>query len=209
MNAVADLFTGDQPQSEHLDWPDGAFRHWPAFWSPDHADALFVALDREITWQVHTVRMFGRELPSPRQSRWFGDPGADYRYSGIRHAPQPWTPTLTRLRVEIEQRLGLGINSVLANRYRDGGDRMGWHSDDEPELGTRPVIVSASFGASRRFALRHRSRPLRQSLWLENGSLLVMAGDSQTCWQHALPATRAPCGPRINLTFRFIQQGRS
>lgn len=204
MNAVADLFAGDPRHTERLDWPDGEFRYIPAFWPPGCADALMTALQDEVPWQVHPVRMFGREIPSPRQSGWFGDPGTDYRYSGVSHPPMPWTPTLTGIRRDIEQRLDIVVNSVLANRYRDGADCMGWHSDDEPELGARPVIVSASFGASRRFALRHRRLPLRQSLWLEHGSVLIMAGDSQACWQHALPATRAACGPRINLTFRFI-----
>ncbi len=213
MNAAADLFAGDRHGADRAptdrpDWPDGGFRLLPAFWPPARADALFAALRQEIPWQVHPVRMFGREIPSPRQSCWFGDPGTDYRYSGVRHAPLPWTPTLSGIRGEIEARLGVAVNSVLANHYRDGADRMGWHSDDEPELGSRPTIVSASFGASRRFALRHRRLPLRQSLWLEHGSVLVMAGDSQAGWQHALPATRLACGPRINLTFRFIHRDR-
>lgn len=192
-----------------LDWPDGDFRHLPSFWPGDRADALFARLSEEIAWRNHPVRLFGREIPSPRMSCWFGDPGTVYRYSGMQHTPEDWTPTLVAIRNEIRQRLGIPCNSVLANLYRDGRDRMGWHSDDEPELGRQPVIVSASFGPSRRFTLRHRRLSSRQALWLDHGSLLVMAGDSQACWQHALPATRVACGPRINLTFRFIHRSRT
>lgn len=188
-----------------LDWPDGDFRLAPAFWSAAEADELLVALDALPDWRQHSVRLFGREVPSPRLSAWYGDPGAGYRYSGHHHVPLPWPPLLHDLRERVGEASGQRFNAVLANRYRDGGDAMGWHSDDEPELGTRPVIASASFGASRRFLLRHRGSGRREALELGHGSLLLMAGDSQRCWQHAVPRTRRPCGLRINLTFRLIQ----
>jgi alkylated DNA repair dioxygenase AlkB len=94
---------------------------------------------------------------------------------------------------------------VLANRYRDGRDAMGWHSDDEPELGPAPVIASVSLGASRRFVLKHRDDPAQKlALELDHGSLLVMAGATQRHYKHALPRTARPVGERINLTFRHI-----
>jgi alkylated DNA repair dioxygenase AlkB len=98
------------------------------------------------------------------------------------------------------------FNSVLANLYRDGRDSMGWHSDDEPELGSQPAIGSLSLGATRRFVLKHRNDPSRKLvLELPHGSLLVMRGATQANYRHALPRTSRPVGPRINLTFRQIQ----
>ena len=95
---------------------------------------------------------------------------------------------------------------MLANLYRDGRDRMGWHRDDERELGAQPVIASISLGAARRFVLKQRADPkVSRAITLPHGSLLLMAGDTQAHYRHALPATAKAVGPRINLTFRRIQ----
>lgn len=187
-----------------FDWPDGDFRIAPAFWTPSEADALADRLREEIVWQRHAVRLFGRDVPAPRLSAWHGDSDTSYRYSGHRHAPAPWTPTLAHIRHAIECATGQSVNAVLANRYRDGSDGMGWHSDSEAELGPQPLIASASFGAPRRFLLRHRASGRRETLVLAHGSVLLMAGDSQRCWQHSLPKTARPTGERINLTFRRV-----
>lgn len=160
---------------------------------------------RDIAWQTHRLRLFGRWVDAPRLSCWIGDPGAVYRYSGQTFAPQPWPQALLPLRQRLRKELGIDFNAVLANLYRDGRDAMGWHSDDEPELGPEPVIASLSLGAARRFVLRRRDdHAVKQALVLEPGSLLVMRGVSQRDWQHALPRTARPVGPRINLTFRRI-----
>jgi alkylated DNA repair dioxygenase AlkB len=192
------------PVGQRLDWPDGDFRFQPGFWPLAEADDLLAALDALPDWRQHHVRLFGREVPSPRLSAWYGDDGTAYRYSGVRHVPLPWPPLLERVRQQLQHATGHAFNAVLANRYHDGGDAMGWHSDNEPELGARPVIASASFGATRRFLLRHRASGRREALELTHGSLLLMAGDSQRCWQHAVPRTRRPCGLRINLTYRYV-----
>lgn len=177
-------------------------------WLPaEAADALLVALRGQVSWDIHRIRMFGREVDSPRLSCWIGDPEAVYTYSRTRFAPQPWPAALAPVRDRLRETLGEDFNSVLANRYRDGRDRMGWHSDDEPELGPRPVIASISLGATRRFALKPRGEGGRLALDLPHGSLLVMRGDTQTRYRHALPATARPVGERINLTFRRILQG--
>lgn len=176
--------------------------HWLGV---DEADALFAALREQVAWEVHRIRLFGREVDSPRLSCWIGDPDASYRYSGVRFEPRPWPEALRPVLPRLEQALGQGFNSVLANLYRDGRDAMGWHSDAEPELGARPVIASISLGAARRFAFRHRQQPERRlSLELPHGSLLVMAGDTQRFYRHCLPRTTKPLGERINLTFRRI-----
>jgi len=157
----------------------------------------------ELDWRQDTARIVGREVQLPRLTAWYGDAG--YRYSGIDNSPEPWLPTLLELKATAEDLAGTTFNSVLANLYRDGRDSMGWHSDDERELGVDPVIASLSFGAVRRFRLKHKREPLSLALDLQPGSCLVMAGTLQHHWRHALPKTSKPVGPRVNLTFRLIR----
>jgi len=184
---------------------DAALDFDAAFLAPDEASALFDDLRHGIAWEIHRIRMFGREVDSPRLSCWIGDAGAGYVYSGTRFEPRPWLPVLSALRERLAAACDTRFNSVLANLYRDGRDGMGWHSDDEPELGPRPVIASLSLGATRRFSLKHR-RDAGQKLTLDlpAGSLLLMRGDTQENYRHALPKTAKTVGERINLTFRRI-----
>lgn len=184
--------------------PDADVRLDPAWLRPDAADALFATLRDGIAWENHPVRLFGREYPAPRLSCWIGDPGAAYRYSGLLRTPRPWTPVLADLRDRLSAELGAPFNSVLANLYRDGRDAMGWHADDEPELGAAPVIASVSLGATRRFVLKHRRDDARLVLDLPSGSLLVMQGATQANYRHALPRTARAVGPRLNLTLRVV-----
>lgn len=172
------------------------------------ADRLLCALRESIPWEVHRIRLFGREHDSPRLSCWIGDPGTGYRYSGTYFEPHPWPPGLARLRERLDAELGIGFNSVLANLYRDGRDCMGWHSDDEAELGLAPLIASVSLGATRRFVLKHRGEAqCKLEIALPHGSLLVMSGATQRNYRHALPRTAKPVEERINLTFRRIKRG--
>jgi alkylated DNA repair dioxygenase AlkB len=175
---------------------------WLAAGEPD---ALFEALRAAVPWDVHRIRMFGRVVDSPRLSCWIGDPGTGYRYSGTHFEPNPWPVALRPIRARLAEELRIDFNSVLANLYRDGRDCMGWHSDDEPELGSRPLIASLSLGGTRRFVLKHRKDPsTKLALELPPGSLLVMRGATQANYRHALPRTARPVGARINLTFRRI-----
>lgn len=176
------------------------------FLDQSEADAMFGQLLEQTDWIQPTIRMGKREIHSPRLAAWHGDPDAVYTYSGLRNAPLPWTPSLSVLRERLHQATGIEFNSVLLNLYRSGQDSMGWHRDNEPELGERPVIASLSLGASRRFVMKHVKDP--QKRWqtrLRAGSLLIMAGDAQRKWKHAVPKSAADAsGQRINLTFRTI-----
>ena len=185
--------------------PGADLRFAPQWLDVAEADALFDTLLTGVPWETHRIRIFGREVDSPRRSCWIGDAAAVYTYSRTLFVPKPWTPALTALRAKIEAACGATFDSVLANLYRDGRDSMGWHSDDEPELGAAPVIASVSLGAVRRFVLKHRREPgPTTSLELPHGSLLVMAGATQRNYRHALPRTARVSQPRINLTFRRV-----
>ncbi len=175
-----------------------------AFSGPE-ASELFRLLRAGIDWRQEEVVIFGQRRRVPRLVAWHGDPGASYTYSGAPHEPLPWTPVLEQVRRRVQALSGRHFNAVLLNLYRDGRDGMGWHSDDEPELGPEPAIASVSLGAVRRFCLRHRRRKgMRAELSLPHGSLLLMSGTTQSHWVHAVPKTALPTGERINLTFRRV-----
>jgi alkylated DNA repair dioxygenase AlkB len=187
-----------------LDWPDADISYWP-LWL-EHPDQWFEELVREIPWQQPTIRLYGREYLQPRLVAWVGDPEASYTYSRRQYSPLPWSEKLFQLRERLNAFCCLPrpFNSVLANLYRDGQDSMGSHADDEPELGTEPVIASLTLGATRKLVFRHKTRGLRHVLHPVSGSLLLMAGTTQAYWQHELPKTRQPVAPRLNLTYRTI-----
>jgi alkylated DNA repair dioxygenase AlkB len=191
-------------ESPNLCPVDGELYLIKAFYERDVADALFASLYRTLAWQEESVLIFGKACKVPRLMCWYGDPGAIYRYSGVEHRPLPWTDELSAIKARIERFGGDGFNSVLANLYRDGRDSMGYHADNEKELGINPTIASLSLGDSRLFRLRHKKRRENLDIVLEHGDLLIMAGALQHHWVHALPKTRQAKNPRINLTFRRI-----
>lgn len=132
-----------------------------------------------------------------------------YSYSGKKLRVNPFTPELDILKNKIlhflrEHGIPAEFNSVLANLYRDGRDSNGWHADNEKELGQNPLIASLSLGAERRFDLRHNLTGEKISMPLTSGSLLVMGGELQHFWKHQVAKSTRALAPRINLTFRFI-----
>ncbi|PMR75004.1 alpha-ketoglutarate-dependent dioxygenase AlkB family protein [Billgrantia endophytica] len=175
---------------------------------PEASDMLD-RLDDELAWQQPRLRLYGQERPIPRQQVWMGDEAARYRYSGRTFTPEPWHAAVVRIRDTVIDRLaGNGVmasfNSVLLNRYEDGSDRMGWHSDDEPELGSDPLIAAVSLGAERPLRFRWKQglgAPF--NVWLPHDSLLLMDRGTQDHLQHALLPRRIP-GKRISLTFRHV-----
>lgn len=171
---------------------------------PAAAAAGFARVHAALDWQQHRVRVFGREHLQPRLVALHGDAGTHYRYSGLTLHAQPWADALVPLRTRCEQLAGVRFNSVLANLYRDGADTVGWHSDDEPELGAEQVIASLSLGACRRFELREKASGHIVKVELPPGSVLLMSGRCQADWRHRLPRALRVREPRINLTFRRI-----
>lgn len=180
------------------------------WWSPHFlkasiADELLTTFRTQIAWEQGQIRMFGKWVMEPRLSAWYGDPGAAYTYSGKQQEPLAWIPELSALKSKTEEAFGASYNSVLLNLYRFGQDSMGWHSDDEKELGNSPVIASLNLGATRKFQLRRKDdKSTKIELELTHGSLLIMAGETQTFWQHQVPKTKKEVGVRMNLTFRHI-----
>lgn len=189
-----------------LQLPDAELDFQAHWLEPATADRWLAQLIAETPWQQPRVRLYGREHMVPRLVAWYGDAEARYRYSGLSHSPLAWTPLLAQIRTRLVATLGQPLNGVLLNYYRDGQDSMGWHSDDEAELGRNPLIASLNLGGSRRFDFRRKGQSrIEHSLLLNHGSLLVMRGPTQHYWQHQVAKTRSPCTPRLNLTFRMIR----
>ena len=191
--------------SQNLDLPDAEVLFYPAFFSAPEADRLLKELRDTTEWRQDTMRFFGKQVPLPRLTAWYGDPGCRYVYSGIENQPLPWTPALLEVKRAVEAPSDLVFNGVLLNRYRSGLDSMGWHADDEPEFGDEPIIASVSFGGTRTFQMKHKKRKeLKASVELTHGSLLVMRGGTQANWLHQIPKTAKPVAERLNLTFRAV-----
>ncbi len=193
---------------ERFDLPDADLHYYSQFFAKGTADRLLPDLKEKIEWTQNTIRFYGKESLVPRLEAWYGDPGKSYAYSGIHMNPKPWTEDLLEIKQAIEKQACVTFNSVLINYYRDGKDRVAWHSDDEKELGQNPVIGSVSLGTARKFKLRHKQYKVnghKAEILLQHGSFLLMKGPTQHHWMHEIPRTAKPIGPRINLTFRIIR----
>lgn len=171
----------------------------------DYSYQLMNKLKESIDWTQDEIFMFGRKVKIPRLSSWYGDSNANYSYSGLQLTPNKWTEELIEIKTIAENQSKQMYNSVLLNYYRDGNDSMGWHSDDEKELGVNPIIASVSLGGERRFLIRERKdHKNKREIILKNGSLLIMKSGFQSKYQHSIPKTKKKVGERINLTFRKI-----
>lgn len=190
-----------------LNIPDAVVTYYPHFFPIPEADHYYAQLMEKVDWVQNKIKMYGKENWVPRMEAWYGDKGMNYTYSGITQEPKPWIEELLEIKATIEPVAGIVFNSVLINFYRDGQDRVGWHSDDEKELGEAPIIGSVSLGAKRKFKLRHKNfaeNGQQFALDLDHGSLLLMKGETQKYWKHEVPRTALPVRGRINLTYRVI-----
>ena len=177
----------------------------PRFLPGARADELLADTLARADWRQERVTLFGRTMTARRLNACYGEPRASYRYSGVVRRAAPWTDQLRTLAADVAAAVGWRFNFVLINRFRDGGDRLGWHADDETDLGLKPVIASLSVGAERVFRMRPKAGGASIGKVLEHGSLLLMWGMSQRDYQHAVPPTARPMGERLNFTFRWTR----
>lgn len=185
---------------------DGFAFYCGKIFSPADARLWLERLLHGVDWRHDEVVMFGRRIVTRRKTAWYGDRDFLYTYSSVGRRALLWTEELRVLKAQVEEASGYSYNSCLLNLYQDGAEGMSWHSDDEKELKPGGAIASVSFGAERRFQLKHKRTGERVEVMLEEGSLLVMGGVCQEHWLHALPKTKKVGSPRVNLTFRTILQ---
>ncbi len=192
-------------QGKHIHVPDADVNLYPECFSPKESADFLYRLRSEIPWRQDYLNYYGRQVPLPRLTAWYGDPEKAYNYSHIHNRPRLWTELLRTIKTRVEAVSGAEYNSVLLNLYRSGRDSVSWHRDDEPELGDDPIIASLSFGAARVFQMRRLGRSTQQiDLQLTDGSLIVMGRGTQRFWEHRIPKTQEVVEARINLTFRYI-----
>lgn len=170
----------------------------------NEANNYLHVLLQEIQWKNDEAVIFGKHIITKRKAAWYGDSSYSYTYSGTTKQALPWTKELLALKTIAENLTGTKYNSCLLNLYHNGDEGMAWHSDDESSLGVNTSIASFSFGAERKFSFKHKRTGESHSILLENGSLLLMKGATQTNWLHSLPKSRKIDAPRVNLTFRTI-----
>jgi len=185
--------------------PKDVLEYMPGFISSELADSLLSGFISTVPWKQKTIKMYNKEVITPRLSAWYGDPlSLDYSSIG-KSIPLLWTTELLDLKHVVEAVAGINFNSVLLNYYRDGQDSVAWHSDNETVMGSHPVIASVSFGQVRGFDIRKKTdHRERYTVRLEHGSLLLMKGNLQSMWDHRIGKSNRPMGPRVNLTFRKI-----
>lgn len=196
-----DLFTNEQ---RNLLPKDGTVHYYGAIFSNEAIQHYSETLMNNIEWKNDEAIIFGKHLFTKRKVAWYGDSFFEYTYSKITKRALPWTPELLELKRIVEEKTGESFNSCLLNLYHNGDEGMAWHSDGEKDLKKDGAIASLSFGAVRKFAFKHKESKETVSLFLENGSLLVMKDTTQTHWLHKLPTSKQILKPRINLTFRTI-----
>jgi alkylated DNA repair dioxygenase AlkB len=177
----------------------------PEVFSEEESNRILEHLIFATPWQQKVVKMYDKEVVTPRLTAWYANPDT-YDYTSFKSSsPNSWTPDLLMIKGRIEQLTGTTFNSVLLNYYRDGNDSVAWHSDNEKALGTHPVIASVSFGQVRSFDIRNKSNHNEKySIRLESGALMVMKGDLQQNWEHRIAKSAKPMKPRLNLTFRVV-----
>ncbi|WP_298019759.1 alpha-ketoglutarate-dependent dioxygenase AlkB [uncultured Parasphingopyxis sp.] len=200
-----DLFASDL-QFRHVRMPDSDVSYIRQFPYPMENAKIFRKLYDDTIWLHEEVMVWGKKHKQPRLTAWYGDPGKSYTYSSTIMHPLPWTDLLLSIRQKLEELIDERFNSVLLNLYRDHRDSMGFHSDNEKSLGPDPTIASLSYGATRTLIFKHKKKKDLKinHLELKSGSLLLMKGCTQKNWNHGINKQSQPCGPRINLTFRYI-----
>jgi alkylated DNA repair dioxygenase AlkB len=182
-------------ENENLDWKTADWKN---------IDPKTISW-KNINWRLDAIKMFGKMVLQPRFTAWYGDENKSYKYSGLTMQPEAWNEGLLFLKNKIEKVANTEFNSVLLNWYRDGGDHMGWHQDNEPELGKNPIIASVNLGATRRFLIRNKANPSEKiEIPLHHGTFLLMQGEMQHYWQHSIPKAAKVKTSRLNLTFRKI-----
>lgn len=185
---------------------DGEALFYPDFLSLQESEMYFDHILHEYQWKQEKIIIYNKEMLQPRLTAFCGDPYEDLRYSGTIIKPQPWTDKMLALKQQTEALAGVTFTNALFNLYRDGRDSVSWHRDNEKNWGTDPVIASVSLGAARSFQLRnYKDKSITRSVELTQGSLLIMRGTIQRCWEHQVPKTNKRIGARINITFRILK----
>lgn len=200
-----DLFHSFRDKNTNLLPKDGVVNYYGKLFGKEKTEFYFQRLLEGIEWTQDEVIIFGKKITTKRKVAWYGESTFEYTYSNTTKRALPWTQELLEIKQAIEQESGETFNSCLLNLYHNGGEGMGWHCDNEPDLKRDGAIASISLGAERKFVFKHKDSKERIEIILENGSLLIMKNETQRYWLHTLPKSRKVQGIRVNLTFREMK----
>ena len=205
-DGMMDLFNPEIDKTKnHLPY-DGTVHYYGQVITKKQADYYYKQLLETIAWRNDQAIIFGKKIVTKRKVAWYGERPYEYTYSNTTKLALPWTKVLLELKLLAEKESGDTFNSCLLNLYHNGNEGMSWHSDAEKDLKKNSAIGSLSFGAARKFCFKHKESKEKVDIFLQHGSLLVMKGTTQTHWLHRLPPTKKVRTPRINLTFRTIEE---
>ncbi|MEP1554268.1 MAG: alpha-ketoglutarate-dependent dioxygenase AlkB [Paraglaciecola sp.] len=204
-----DLFAEPEPTPINIINHDGLVEYHGLLIPAQEANQFFDALLHKIEWKSDEANIFGKQILTKRKVAWYGDKPFSYTYSNSTKMALPWIDELITLKAIVEDKTGASFNSCLLNLYHSGEEGMAWHSDGEKDLLKNGAIASLSFGAERKFSFKHKQTQRTLSVILQHGSLLVMKGETQSHWLHRLPPTKKVSAPRVNLTFRTIDESRA
>lgn len=191
-----EIFTSGRGGKKIFDLPDTDLMLIDNFFTKEESDFYYNTFLNQTKWREYEMEIFDKTVTAPRMISW--------------HEENPeastFTPDLLDIKKRVENETEIDFNAVLLNLYRNGKDGVAWHSDHTDRSGINPIIASVSFGETRMFRLRHKfKKDLKQvEIPLHHGSFLLMAGTTNSFWQHQVPKTAKDILPRINLTFRRV-----
>ncbi len=199
------LFSENLSETNLLPY-DGDVRYYGSVYTTIESQEIYSHLLENIAWKNDVAVLFGKRIVTARKVAWYAEKEFEYEYSNTKKIALVWNDVLLKLKAKVESITNETYNACLLNLYHTGKEGMAWHSDAEKDLKKHGAIASLSFGAERKFAFKHKQSKETKSLTLEQGSLLVMKGNTQDHWLHRLPPTSKISSPRINLTFRTIEE---
>lgn len=180
----------------------------------EESDKLFNLFEQKLKYnsdEESQVTIMGRKFDIPRKQVAYGDPKISYSFSGTTVKANNWNNSdyiskqIKKIRDKVSQRFNCEFNYVLINRYRDGDQCIGFHSDDEKDLEEDSPIVGISFGSSREITFKHKEKNITKKILLTNGSAYCMHYPTNRKWKHAILRTKTSVAPRISLTFRKMK----
>lgn len=194
---------GDAGQSKGL--PQEYLSYLPGLFSESESNRLLQKLIAKTPWNQTSIKIYDKEVLSPRLTAWYGDVDASSYLTEKISDTKPWSEDLLMIKARVEPLAGMQFNSVLLNYYRDGNDSVAWHSDKGAAADKKMVVASVSFGQVRSFDIRNKQNHAeRYSVRLEHGSFLLMKAGLQEHWEHRVAKSPKVTRPRVNLTFRLI-----
>lgn len=199
-----DLFMSGTGGKKTFNLPDADVVLIDNFFSKEESDYYYKTFLHQTNWTEYQMPMYDKIVTAPRMIAWL----EDKENTGANPETPELTKDLNTIRKRVEKETNIKFNAVLLNLYRNGNDGVSWHSDKTGSSNKNMNIASVTFGETRMFRLRHKfQKQIPQvEIPLHHGTFLLMAGSTNSFWEHQVPKTARIIAPRINLTFRQVNR---